>query len=323
MAARIEHGSLTMPISIVKALIEGKLPARRLFMPLIFALAAKLEDVPLSNFVANPTKIANSLVAIYRRLRPDGVTCYFDLFLIAEALGCRLDWGTSPPALQRPTREAALKMLRQPHGEVNQRGRLPVALEVVHRVQGTLRNGPALVVGLPGPLRVAQQLFGQSVLQELTEGEHDTLDGFEALVEIALSVARAFCLAGTHLLYFDELDVPTEFLPDWETTMIALWKTVRFHGALPVLSTPHPLQFEGQANAPLLCLKLASDEQVPLPEMPFALALPVGRETFPDVSRWMRAKQCVLVTTDGEIPYQLEIQKLEQRVAAIRSLLES
>ncbi len=167
IASRIEQGLLMMPRSIVKALIEGKPPARRLFMPLIFMLAAKLEDIPLSNFVANPTKIANSLVAIYQRLRPDGVTCYFDLFLIAEALGCRLAWSTSFPALERPSREAALKMLRQPADEVKQHGRLPVALEVLHRVQGTLGNGPALLVGVPGPLRVAQQLFGEGVLREL------------------------------------------------------------------------------------------------------------------------------------------------------------
>lgn len=312
-----------MSISIVKALVEGKPPARRLFMPLIFALAAKLEDVPLSNFVANPTKIANSLVAIYQRLRPDGVTCYFDLLVIAEALGCQLDWGTSPPALQAPTREAALKMLRQPLGEVKRRGRLPVALEVVHRVQGMLRNGPALVVGLPGPLRVAQQTLGQDVLRALAKGQDDALDGFETLVEITLSVARAFCLAGADLLYFDELDVPGKLLPDWESAMVALWKTVRFHGALPVLSTPHPLPFEDRENAPLICLKPTPDEQVPLSEMPFALALPAVWETAPEVSRWIRAKQCVLVTTDGELPYQLEIQKLEQRVAAMRSLFES
>ena len=61
-------------------------------MPLIFALAARLENILLPNFVSNPTKIANNLVALYQRLRPDGVTCYFDLFIVAEALGCRLDW---------------------------------------------------------------------------------------------------------------------------------------------------------------------------------------------------------------------------------------
>jgi hypothetical protein len=314
---------ITMPRSIVKALIEGKPPARRLFVPLIFSLAAKLEDVPLPSFVVNPTKIANSLVAVYQRLHTDGITCYFDLFLIAEALGCRLDWSTYPPTFETPPRAAALEMLRQPPGEVKQRGRLPVALEVVRRVQGTLRSGPILVISLPGPLRIAQQLFGQNMLRALAEGDDDARDSFETLVEITLSTAQAFCLAGAHLLYFDELDVPTEFLADWEAMMVALWKTVRFHGALPVLATPHPLRFEDPANAPLPCLIPVLDGQIPLPEMPFAVALPPLGETFPEASRWMQSKQCALVTTVGEIPYPSEIQKLEQRVAAMRSLFEN
>jgi len=312
-----------VPIPIVKALIQGQPPARRLFVPLIFTLAARLENILLPNFVSNPTKIANNLVALYQRLRPDGVTCYFDLFIVAEALGCRLDWSTSSPTFERPSRENALKMLRQAPGEVKQHGRLPVALEVVHRLQGMLRNGPALIVGLPGPLRVAQQLFGQDILQGFAEEEDVALDSFESLVEITLSVAQAFCLAGTHLLYFDELDVPLEFLPNWEEMMVALWKTVRFHGGLPVLSTPHSLRLGDQANAPLICLKPALGEQAELSEMPFALALPALGEPLPDVSRWIQARRCALVITDGEIPYQLEIQKLEQRVAAMRSLLES
>lgn len=291
-------------------------------MPLIFALAAKLEGVPLASFVVNPTKIANSLVALYQRLRLDGITCYFDLLLIAEALGCRQDWQEDLPALERPSRDAALKMLRLPPNEVKQRGRLPIALEVVHRLQATLRSGPALVVGLPGPLRVAQQFFGQDVWRDPTFKE-DRLDSLETVVEIMLSVTQAFCLAGADLLYFDEPDVTAEFFPDWESATVALWKTVRFHGALPVLSTPQPLQFEDQSSGPLLCLKAAQDEQEPLPEGPFALALPALGEVLPDVSRWMRVDQCALVTTDGEIPYQLEIQKLEQRVAALRSLLKS
>jgi uroporphyrinogen decarboxylase-like protein len=312
-----------MPVPIVKALIQGKPRVRRLFVPLIFSLAAKLEDIPLSTFVSNPTKISNNLVALYQRLHPDGVTCYFDLFVVVEALGGSLDWSSGLPTFNRPNREIALKMLRQVPGEVKQQGRFPIALEVVHRLQGTLRNGPALVVGLPGPLRVAQQLYGQDFLRELIDEEDVALDSFDSLVEITISVAQAFCLAGTHLLYFDELDIPLEFLPNWEDVMVALWKTVRFHGALPVLSTPHSLQLVDQINAPLICLKPVLDEQAALSEMPFALALPALEETLPDVSHWIQTGQCVLVVTDGEIPYQLEIQKLEQLVTAMRSLLKS
>jgi Uroporphyrinogen decarboxylase (URO-D) len=312
-----------MPIPIVKALIQGQPPARRLFVPFIFSLAAKLENIPLSNFVGNPTKIANNLVALYGRLRPDGVTCYFDLLIVAEALGCKLDWSTVSPTFERPSRESALKMLRQVPGNVTQQGRFPVALEVVHRLQGTLRNGPVLLVGLPGPLCVAQQLFGQDILQELADEDDDALESFESLVEIIISVAQVCCLAGTNLLYFDELDIPLEFLSNWVDMTVALWKTVRFHGALPVLSTPHSLQFEDWTNAPLICMKPAVDEPGVLSGMPFVLALPAFGEPLPDVSRWIRDRQCMLVVTDGEVPYQLEIQKLEQRVAAMRSLLEN
>ena len=58
-----------MPVPIVKALIQGKPPLRRLFVPLIFSLAAKLEVIPLSTFVSNPTKISKNLVALYQRQR--------------------------------------------------------------------------------------------------------------------------------------------------------------------------------------------------------------------------------------------------------------
>jgi hypothetical protein len=310
-----------MPRSMVKALIQGQRPARRLFIPLIFSLAAKLEDVPLPNFVANPTKIANSLVAIYQRLRPDGVTCYFDLLLVAEALGCRLDWSASPPAFTRPSPEIAWQNLHLPAGEVMKRGRIPVALEVVRRVQGTLRTGPVLLVGLPGPLLVMQQLFGQDIIEQLGAGDDDALDTFETLVEITRHLSQVFCLAGTHLQFFDEPAIPTEFLPDWEAALVAVWNTARFHGALPVLLTPPFAHLSDMANTPLLCLKPSPGEPVPLPEKPFALALPARGEVSPEMAALARKRQCALVTTDGEIPYTTEIQKLQQHVAALRSVL--
>ena len=310
-----------MPIPIVKALVQGKPPERRIFVPLIFSLAAKLEDIPLSTFVNNPTKIANNLVALYRRLHPDGVTCYYDLTIVVEAIGCKIDWSTGSPQVERPDRVSALHMLRQVHGEVKQRGRFPVAMEVVYRLQGTLRNGPALVVGLPGPLRVAQQLFGEQYLQELVEEHDEALESFELLVDMTISVAQEFCLAGTHLLYFDEIDIPRAFMSDWEDMTVALWKTVRFHGALPMLSTPHLVPLHDWVNAPLMSMKPVMDGQEVHSEWPFALSLPASGELPTDVSRLIHARQCALVVTDGEIPYQLEIQKLEQLVTAMRSLV--
>ncbi|RAQ94032.1 uroporphyrinogen decarboxylase family protein [Thermogemmatispora tikiterensis] len=312
------------PQSIIKALIQGRPPARRLFVPLIFRLAAYLEQLPLSTFLVNPTKIANSLVALHRRLQTDGITCYFDPLLLVEALGCRLRWQADTATYERPTRSVGNALLHLPPEEITQRGRVPVALEVVRRVQGTVGAGPVLLIGLPAPLRSAQQIFGPEIIAALAAAEDEALESFEALVAITLALARACCLAGAHLLYFDEVAVPANFLGAWEAALEALWKTVRFHGALPLLSVPQPLPLTSRADeAPLLSLRPDFLEQAPPPASVFALALPPSGAMPAAASRWCQALGCVLVTTDGEMPYEAGIQGLEQQVNRMRALLAS
>ena len=72
-------------------------PPRPLFLPIVFSLGARVENISLRNFLTNPTKISNALRQIRTHLRRDGVTCYFDPYLEAEALGGVFDWARSPP----------------------------------------------------------------------------------------------------------------------------------------------------------------------------------------------------------------------------------
>ncbi len=78
------------PRQIAKGLLKGIVPARPLFLPIVFSLGAKVENVPLGMFLRNPTKIASSLRQIRSHLRSDGVACYFDPYLEVEALGATL-----------------------------------------------------------------------------------------------------------------------------------------------------------------------------------------------------------------------------------------
>src|SRR6202158_927360 len=80
------------PRQAVKGLLEGIAPPRPLFLPIVFSLGARIENLPLRNFLSNPTKISNALRQIRTHLRSDGLTCYFDPLLEAEALGGALDW---------------------------------------------------------------------------------------------------------------------------------------------------------------------------------------------------------------------------------------
>ncbi len=301
--------------------MRGQPPARRLFIPLIFTLAAKLEDIPLPTFLTNPTKIANALTAIHHRLHTDGVVGYYDLTLVAEALGCRLDWHTVPPIIAVPRIEEAMKRMQLSPHELKSLGRIPVALEVVRRLTMTLRDGPALLVGLPGPLRLAQQLFGNDFAGRFAAGDGEAEDIFDTLTEMILHLSQAFCLAGTHLLVIDEEAIPLAVLSEWQLTMVALWNAIRFHGALPILRTDAGIQTRDLAEGPLICLKPLPGDESPLPGSPFALALPTVEALPVDISRWISAKNCVLITTDGEIPYQMEIQNLQRKVTEMQSYL--
>ena len=85
-------GGAFHPRQAVKELLQGIAPSRPLLLPIVFSLGARIENLPLRDFLLNPTKISNALRQIRTHLRSDGVTCYFDPFLEAEALGGALVW---------------------------------------------------------------------------------------------------------------------------------------------------------------------------------------------------------------------------------------
>src|SRR5438309_7397759 len=78
------------PRQMAKGLLSGIVPSRPLFLPIVFSLGAKVENVPLGTFLGNPTKISSALRQMRTHLRSDGVACYFDPYLEVEALGATL-----------------------------------------------------------------------------------------------------------------------------------------------------------------------------------------------------------------------------------------
>jgi hypothetical protein len=123
------------PQEIVKGLLQGVAPPRPLFLPIVFSHAARIENMPLREFLANPTKISNSLRQVRARLHSDGVTCYFDPYLEAEALGGIIKAG---PEGQQLSLEMPPHVTRgewpedsRPLAESGRGGRVAVAVEVI------------------------------------------------------------------------------------------------------------------------------------------------------------------------------------------------
>ena len=229
------------PRQMVDELLRGVPPPRPLFLPIVFSLGAKLENLPLSTFLGNATKISNSLRQIRSHLRTDGVASYFDPYLEVEALGAALTWGAEDqrPTVRWPDHAAKGELphrLRSPE-DAAKRSRVSVAIEVIRRLKSLLRDGSLITASVTGPFTLAARI---------TQLESEDPLRCEDLPDAALDVATclmaqmsaAFVEAGADLIFIQEEVLPhltAESCEAWSLRLAPTLNIIRFYHALPVL----------------------------------------------------------------------------------------
>jgi hypothetical protein len=295
----------------VKAMLHGELPSEPLFAPLLSTAVSKVVGIPPSQLFRNPTKLANGLRQLQGPLRCDVLDCCSDLTLLAEALGASLDWSTGAP-----------RVVAGPQGgpkpdEVVSSGRIPVVLEVIHRLRLTLRDRVALLLVLPGPLTLAMQLSASAE------------DVLEPASRAILAVARAACEAGSDIIMFVEVQaVPAAVSGAWAASVETIANVVRFHEALPVVMSPGvETATPGLDHLPtpwvLTVSQLVRPEFIASNNL-FGVALPPAPILDPvphEVMAALGRKECVLLTTTGNIPDELEPRAVMPHMRALRALV--
>ncbi len=245
------------PRQILRDLLQGSVPRRPLFVPIVFALGARVENLSPRAFLENPTKISNALRQIRGPLRSDGVSCYFDPLLEAEALGGTLEWGSErAPATLRWAAESQLGQLpvglALPEGTVK-RGRIPVALEVIRRLKALLREDTLLTAGVSGPFTLAARLTGLLGQDPLMRGDLPD-PALEIANSAILHVSKAFAEAGANLVFLREEILPIldeQAAEEWTSMLAPVFNVIRFYEALPVLQIADDCAFAGNSEAAL------------------------------------------------------------------------
>lgn len=229
------------PRQIAKGLLEGIAPPRPLVLPIVFSVGAKVENVPLGTFLSNPTRISSSLRQLHSHLRSDGVACYFDPYLEVEALGATLQpvSDEQPPKIHWP--QAAkmgelLQNLRSPE-EATRSGRVPLAVEVIRRMNSLPNRDFLLMAGVTGPLTLAVRLLQLAHTEKLRS--EDLSDAAKELsAAVVTQMASTFLEAGADVIIIHEEVVPTfsaESCDAWASLLAPAINVVRFYQALPVL----------------------------------------------------------------------------------------
>jgi hypothetical protein len=332
------------PRDMLKSLLQGVAPPRPLFLPIVFSLGARVENMPLRSFLANPTKIFNALRRMRAHLRADGVACYFDPWLEAEACGATLDWdalespgaaaGASPLRWPEPAEKGELPPGLFPPEKAIGSGRAPVAFEVVRRLHAVLRDGSLLMAGVSGPFTLAARLTGLDGEQSL-RAEDLPSEALEIAAALITQFASAFVEAGANLIFIQEDLLPVlspESCDGWASLLAPTLNIVRFFQALPVL------QFSSRAAAAesrnlvlqrhwdcLLCPTLdgiptAHAGEWPVSERgPLALALPrdvfqadeAGDAAFhQSLHQAVAALHPAILTTADDVPAATDMKRL-------------
>jgi hypothetical protein len=328
------------PRQIAKGLLRGILPPRPLFLPIVFSLGAKVENVPLASFPENPTKISSSLRQMQSHLRLDGVSSYFDPFLEVEALGAKIerkeDFEPSLVHWTRPIQPDGMPEGLCSPDEVAQRGRVPVAAEVLRRMNALPNRDFLLMASVNGPMTLAAQIAkceGNEKLQ--FEDVPTSVQDYAA--SVVTQTASAFLEAGSDLIIIQEELLPaltSQSCEAWANLLAPTINVIRFYEALPVLqlSPMHSVlqnwdliveqSWECVVSLPFEALASREAGGSP-PTNEVTIGISLSKETFapegsggeeilpilkPVVSRLRPA----LLTTSGDVSAMTEMKRLVQ-----------
>jgi hypothetical protein len=112
------------------------------------------------------------------------------------------------------------------------KGRVPVAIEVLKRAKLMMKDDPALMVRVTGPLTLAAQI------QPAVEGGACDTELLNSCTEITSALVKAYLDAGADVIFLveDSLGIETADVSDfWAGLLEPIINVTRFYEVLPVL----------------------------------------------------------------------------------------
>ncbi len=284
-------------------------------MPLVFTVGSRLESVSSTEFMKNPTKITNALRQLRATLKLDGLCCYFD------------------PSLEGVALEQA-KFSAGSGDQVASKGRVPVAVEVLKRARVMLKDEPALIARITGPLTLARS--------QVVDPQHGAFDcrAVQSCAEALGGLAKAYVEAGADLILLVETVLPApepDMVDWWASLLVPIINVVRFYEAVPVLVLGDDLSAAGARLLAerhwecVLCptvagVKLLSPDAWKQGGAALGIALPT--EVFTDapsevagVQQMITDAKPVLLTTAGEISVSADLKHVSANLQRLRSAL--
>jgi len=319
---------------LVRRVFSQKSVPRAPFLPLVSALAAGLEQIPIREMYASPDLLARGMWNAQKLFGYDGVVALCDSTLEAEACGCPLEWAADGPSvvghlLAEPGTVGGLDI-----AQLASQGRLPAALEATRRLSLTAGKTTAVGAVVTGPLTLAQHLSGR-VVDGLQTGRLDEArDVLDLAGRIMVQLARLYGELKVDLLIVcDPLlgRLDARLVPILQPYFRPTWNVVGFYSAFSVLHThchtpelyrallslgadgvvAAPSAVETDQDAGLACMGLA---------LPLSMLAGDKDEIHHKVSGVLGSRVIgpTFLTTEAEVPAWVPAEKMHHLLEALR-----
>jgi uroporphyrinogen-III decarboxylase len=212
-----------MPKEILRSCFESGNILRPLVVPLIFSYAAKLQKADLKSFYTNPTILTNTLYNAWKFFQYDALVNYIDETLELEALCFNVQW-------QYEHYRVAGKPLEIENLNwkgIKERGRIPIATEVIKRLKIMVKDECVIIGVLNGPF---------TVLKKINRGGKN-VELLQKIASAELEICQAYSEAGADLVLLFEEGLPTneETLFEYVKALLPIRNVANFFEARLIL----------------------------------------------------------------------------------------
>lgn len=178
--------------------LKGKYTDRVPTTVLIGPYCSRLAGYNVREILTDAQKSFRAHLAFYNRFKPDSLIVYNDIYLEAEAVGCKLefpDCQISYPKTILLEDKANLAKLDVPNPKRD--GRLPFFLEVCERISAEVRKEAVMGLGQSGPWNLAMHLRGaKSLLMDIFEDPGFVHDLMRFTTQVVQTMGDALVDAG-------------------------------------------------------------------------------------------------------------------------------
>lgn len=278
------------------------------FIPFLRNALATFSQVSVQELYTDPTRLSNCHEACQKLFGYDGIVPYFDSTLEAEACGCQVEWDSEgSPSIKSPIMSNLKDIGAVPTAELERRGRLPVAIETMRRLNQTIGRSVGLFPSVTGPITLACFLRGPELWHDFDEQPDFLTEFFELVGAIIVKIVRLYCESGADSLFIvdDEISrLESRHFPVIHACLRTVRNVANFYGARVILVA----------------------RKVTTQQLPHFFQIPMDGlclGDYSDISELVRLGLPKNVLTCASIPTSAFLEGAERVQNAVQKILES